>query len=129
MPDWYRGGRRRQAHRQPPQPPQTAQLIRPAAIDLRRLGVQGDDDVLCQSVPRPFTEQTKQCHCGDRSASAARNWRVSRPWSSGMIAPTTVSSPQYAALGGLPAFVVVLIAALATAGCSTAPDVHDPGAS
>ena len=48
---------------------------------------------------------------------------------SGMIAPTTVSSSRYAALGGLHAFALMLIAALATAGCSTAPDVHDAGAS
>ena len=45
-----------------------------------------------------------------------------------MIAPTTVSSSRYAARGGLPAFALMLIAALATAGCSTAPDVHDAGA-
>ena len=47
---------------------------------------------------------------------------------SGRLSPTTVFAPRYAALSGLPAFVVVLIAALATAGCSTAPDVQDAGA-
>ena len=72
-------GRMRQAQRQPPQPPQTTRLIRRAAIDLRRLAVQGDDDDLSLSVSCPFTEQTKQCHCGDRSASAARNWHVADP--------------------------------------------------
>ena len=75
-------GRMRQAQRrrtQPPLPRQTARLIRPAVIDLRRLAVQGDDDDLSQSVSCPFTEQTKQCHCGDRSASAARNWHAADP--------------------------------------------------
>ena len=42
-----------------------------------------------------------------------------------MIASTTGSSPGSAALSPLPAIAVVLIAALATAGCSTAPQVQD----
>ena len=42
-----------------------------------------------------------------------------------MIALTAVSSPGNAALRGLPAFAVALIAVMATAGCSTASQVQD----